>query len=583
LPHNNIQQLLIDSKGRVLVATLCSKINYINDNEEVAQIANSSIGPQNLVMSFCEGDSGTIWVGTQGNGIWKIQKGNINYNRASGLLSNFCYSLNLSAEGELVIGHRGGLSLIGTESKRIKTFSEPEGIKSSTEFFPNAVLRDHYGNIWFGTSEGLVQFSSMPSKGGKIPPILHINKVYMDGEEKTPGEDPVILKPGQHEVAVDYIGLHLTNPEMVVYQTQLDGYNTDWSDPTIEKRVVYERLEYGNYTFKIRAFNENNIESEIISAFHFKIKKPIYLTIWFYGILAIILALSFYLTLRIREQNHRMVQERLLKNLDEKSKEIIVKEEIIKERKKVEKILIEAKTKAELSEKLKTSFLQNISHEIRTPMNAIVGFSQLLKKEGLSIETRNEFIDSVFVNAESLLQLIDNILDLSKLETKQLEIKENYCRVHPILTKLEKTFLQRIQMEGKQGIALQKICPVDDSIQLLTDSARLEQILYNLLDNALKFTESGKISFGYTVEEANLLFFVEDTGIGPSEDKIGIVFDLFRKVEDDRIKLYGGTGLGLTLAKYLVNILGGEINLDSKEGVGSKFYFNIPFNNSNNV
>jgi signal transduction histidine kinase len=271
-----------------------------------------------------------------------------------------------------------------------------------------------------------------------------------------------------------------------------------------------------------------------------------------------------------------MVQERLLKNLDEKSKEIIVKEEIIKERKKVEAVLIEAKTKAELSEKLKTSFLQNMSHEIRTPMNAIVGFSQLLKEEGLSEHDRNEFIKNVTNNAESLLHLIDDILDVSKLESNQLLITEAVCDLADIFENLNAHYLSVLKNEGKEAIKLSLILPDDPPIKMTTDPVRLKQVLMKLMDNAVKFTESGEIRFGFKPEAGKIYFFVEDTGIGLSEDKKDVIFDLFRKLEENKLKLYGGTGLGLTLARYLVHLLGGEIDLESHEGFGSKFFFTLP-------
>jgi signal transduction histidine kinase len=409
-----------------------------------------------------------------------------------------------------------------------------------------------------------------------MAPILQISSVLIDGDTVDHTEGLISLKPGQYELVVNFVGISFTNPEMVFYQTQLEGYDQAWAPPTFSRKVVFIRVGHGNYAFKIRAYNVNDIKSEMSTAFSLRIKKPVYLTIWFYGILMLLVGTAFYMILRIRERNHRLVQEGLLKNLDEKTKEIIVKEEIIKERKKVEKILIEAKTKAELSEKLKTAFLQNMSHEIRTPMNAIVGFTQLLNEEGLSNEVKKEFINNVLTNAESLLKLINDILDLSKLETNQLVIEKEKLRVNTLIRDVELIFRKRLSVENKANIEFATRCPGNDELEIVADKTRIIQILNNLLDNALKFTESGSIILGYTLDELNTTFFVEDTGIGLAEDKKDIVFDLFRKVEDDRFKLYGGTGLGLTLAKYLVKLMGGEIDVESKQDVGSKFYFYLP-------
>jgi len=562
----------------VLIATLCSDIHYINEKEEVVSLENASMGTFSSVMSISENKDGTIWVGTQGNGVWKIlEEGNVNYTRSSGLLSDFCYSLTTTDEGVLVIGHSGGISQIDPVTNRIRTFSRLEGVKSSAEFYPNAINTDNFGNIWFGTSEGLVRYNSPLSARNNASPKLHINALYIDGEKVDRSAGLILLKSGNYELAVDYIGINFSNPEMVTYQTQLEGYNKNWSALTSSRRVVYDMVGHGNYTFKIKAFNADDVGSEITSAFELRIKKPVYHTIWFYAAILIILSLLVYILMRLRERKLRTEQERLLKNLDEKTKDLIVKEEIIKERKKVEKVLIEAKTKAELSEKLKTSFLQNMSHEIRTPIHAVVGFSDLLKKT-VEVDTKQmQYINIINTNAENLLTLIDDILDVSQLETNQLKVKQGTCKVNVMIDDLKSKYLEVLEVGKKTGIELITIVPGDGDMEMLTDPVRLKQILVKLLENAVKYTESGRITFGYKLDKENITFFVEDTGIGLSEDKAEIIFDLFRKVEDDKVKLYGGTGLGLTLAKYLVNLLGGDIDVDSKENVGSRFYFVLPF------
>ncbi len=407
--------------------------------------------------------------------------------------------------------------------------------------------------------------------------MLQIGSLYVDGEQVDHTTSQVLLKPGYYELAIEYIGIHLTNPEMVNYQTKLEGYNKNWSALTSERRVVYDRVGHGYYTFKIKSFNENNIESEISSGFELIIKKPLYLTIWFNAAVILMLVFLVYVIIRRREKNLRTEQERLLKKIDEKTKDLIVKEEIIKERKKVEKVLIEAKTKAELSEKLKTSFLQNMSHEIRTPMNAVVGFSELLMHNTKVDAKQIEYIDVIHTNAENLLTIIDDILDVSQLESNQLKMREGNCKVDVLIESLKVKYLEVLKHTGKTDIELVAKLPEKNGLEMRTDPARLQQVLSKLLDNAVKFTQSGHISFGYERESESITFFVEDTGIGLSEDKAGIIFDLFRKVEDDKVKLYGGTGLGLTLSRYLVHLLGGKIDVKSTENVGSRFYFVLPY------
>jgi signal transduction histidine kinase/streptogramin lyase len=578
LPHNNIQQLHIDNQNRILIATLCSEIHYIDGQGEIVRLENSRIGSFSSVMSISVDRSGAIWIGTEGNGVWNIDEGeNENYTRSTGLLSDFCYSLTQTDDGMLVVGHRGGISRIDPQTGSIRTFGQHDGIKSATELFPNAIFSDPFGQIWFGSSEGLLKYSTNLSSGGMASPKLQIGSLYVDGERVDHTTGQVSLKPGYYELAIEYIGIHLTNPEMVKYQTKLEGYNKNWSALTSDRRVVYDRVGHGSYSFKIRAFNENNVESEISSGFELIIKKPLYRSIWFNAVVIIMLVLLAYTIIRRREKNLRTEQERLLKKIDEKTKDLIVKEEIIKERKKVEKVLIEAKTKAELSEKLKTSFLQNMSHEIRTPMNAVVGFSELLLKNTKVDSKQTEFIDVIHTNAENLLTIIDDILDVSQLESNQLKMREGNCKVDVLIESLKAKYVGVLKHKGKTDIKLIAKLPDENGLEMRTDQARLQQVLNKLLDNAVKFTESGSITFGYEPEDEHVTFFVEDTGIGLSEDKAGIIFDLFRKVEDDKVKLYGGTGLGLTLSRYLVHLLGGKIDVKSAENEGSRFYFDLPY------
>ena len=147
----------------------------------------------------------------------------------------------------------------------------------------------------------------------------------------------ITLKPGFYEIGVHYIGINLSNPEMVKYQTILEGYSADWSSITNSMEATYEKVGHGEYTFRLRGFNENGIPTEKPETFIVRIKKPIYLSPWFYILLAAFLIVSLYQYIKLREKNMRTTQERLIKNLDEKTKEIIVKEEIIKERKRLKR------------------------------------------------------------------------------------------------------------------------------------------------------------------------------------------------------------------------------------------------------
>ncbi len=579
LPHNNIQDIFIDSKDRALIGTICRNIFYIDTNDKVDKLDNTGFSTISTVTSFAEDRSGTIWAATQGNGVFRFrEQDNLNFTRVSGLLSDYCYSLAYDDNQYVLIGHRGGFSQIDILNNHVKYFTQHNGIKSSSDFYSNSICVDNHNNIWFGTSEGVINFSPRDQSGIQTLPILNIDAVYVN-KGKVNFNENLRLKPGYYEIEVHYTGINLRNPELIKYQTILQGYNTYWSEPSVNRSVIFEKVGQGEYTFNLRALDENNIQTDKPLTFRISIKKQFYLTLWFYLIMLVILAGSLYIFVRRREEQYRTKQERLIKNLDEKTREIIVKEEIIKERKKAEIELIAAKERAELSDKLKTSFLNNMSHEIRTPMNAIVGFSELLRSSVCSEEEKIEFINNILSNSNSLLNLIDDIIDISMVESNQLKIRIGTVSVSKLMQGLYRKFTGELKEKGKLHMKLIIAPEIQDSeLSIEADAIRLGQVIGKLLDNAVKFTDSGQITFGYELKGNGITFFVEDTGIGLSPDKKEIVFELFRKVEENKLRLYRGTGLGLALSQQVVNLMGGEIKVESTEGQGSRFYFSLPFN-----
>ena len=233
-----------------------------------------------------------------------------------------------------------------------------------------------------------------------------------------------------------------------------------------------------------------------------------------------------------------------------------------------------AEQKAIESDRLKTAFLQNISHEIRTPMNSIIGFSDLLKDKKTTDSERTEFLEMIGKSSDQLLNIINEVLDISLIETGNISITKKRVQLNNLMDELYLVFKPLINKD----ILFTEIKGLRDPLSLiLTDGIKVRQILNNLLENAIKFTEKGHISFGYALENDELKFFIEDTGIGIHSDFHQKIFERFHKVGPENVKLYEGVGLGLAICKGNVDLLKGKIWIESEPDKGSNFFFTIQY------
>jgi signal transduction histidine kinase len=253
---------------------------------------------------------------------------------------------------------------------------------------------------------------------------------------------------------------------------------------------------------------------------------------------------------------------------------IAVKEDIT-ERKQVEYELKKAKEHAEESDRLKSAFLANMSHEIRTPMNGILGFTELLKEPKLAGEEQQEYIRIIEKSGARMLNIINDIISISKVESGQVEISLSETNVNELIEYLYTFFTPEAKQKGIQLSLKNQLNSKEATIK--TDREKMYAILTNLVKNAIKFTDDGAIEFGYTKKGDYLEFFVKDTGKGISKSHKKIIFERFRQVNESISRTHDGSGLGLTISKAYVEMLGGKIRVESEEGKGSTFYFTIPY------
>lgn len=351
------------------------------------------------------------------------------------------------------------------------------------------------------------------------------------------------------------------------------------------KEVVSEQRHVVSAVYPLR-----DSQNKLIGRFLFERKFEVYfentLNILYAIIVVFILYLimSIFYTQKLVYRPLYLVRKALEKNsksaineLKKTSGEFSYIGNLFEENSNQKLALIKAKIKAEEGDLLKASFLANLSHEIRTPMNAINGFTELILNTELTEKERVEYLNVIQNNGKNLVSIIDDLIEMSKIDSNQIFPNFTEINLESCIVELYKTVKVTIPKNKPVKIKLIK-STLPAEYNIITDEIKLKQVIINLLTNAIKYTDEGLVTFSYEIDEnENLIHFtIQDTGSGIDEDQHKHVFDRFKRVENDKTIKVGGLGLGLSISKAYIEILGGAISLESEVGVGSTFYFSIP-------
>jgi len=571
LSSNWVFQFLIDRDKQVWVATSngLDLYNSEKDKFETFSLSGNSRIISNLMYALHEDYKGNIWVGSY-YGLHCLDKNtgtSTLFTTADGLSDNMITGIEEDRNHALWISTGNGLCRYDTV-EFINFFAE-DGIQSN-EFRRGSHFKGKDDKMYFGGINGMTTF--YPSVFVEGNPLLGLvfTDFLINNEPVRVGHSNILqnsldettsirLKYYQRNFAIQFAALEFAMPHQVEYNIQMENFDSQWRQVKSHNRSVnYTNLNPGVYIFRVKATIDgiNILQKDMTIV----IKSP-----WWWSTptkityLALIMLALYGIYIYLSYKQLAKYHAKLEQVVEQRTRELYL-----------------AKEKAEESDKLKSAFLANMSHEIRTPLNGIVGFVQFINSDNLTPNRRQQYVKIINNSSSQLARIIDDIIDVSKIEAKQMTFTPFPVNLNELMNELLVFFKNDLQSHNKERVSLilDDSEFIDDCV-IFADAFRLRQILNNLISNAVKFTEKGFIRFGYRKSEPGILeFVVEDSGIGLRSDQKDLIFERFRQAElGDARRLYGGTGLGLTISRSLVQMGGGKMWVESTEGVGSTFYF----------
>ncbi|HEV2963865.1 MAG TPA: two-component regulator propeller domain-containing protein [Candidatus Angelobacter sp.] len=537
------------------------------------------------VTTIYEDADHVMWFGTYGSGLVRYKDGQFTtYRTKDGLFDDTMWSLLEDRRGNFWMSCDHGLfrtskaDLNDFAARKIQSFrSRAFGLADdlpTTDFNGGTQAtgwKTSDGKLLFATGKGVVELDPENLAPNLVPPPVLIETVRLNGQQFNEQQAPV----GLGELDFHFAALSFVAPEMVDFKYRLDPYDPDWKPVKGKRDAHYTNMAPGQYSFHVKAANSDGVWSETGANFEFYLQPRFYQSGWFYFLLGFAVALVGWGIYRLRIRRIRRREEDLVLLVDERTREL--QQEVL-DHEKTEHALQYAKEAAEAATRAKSEFLANMSHEIRTPLNGVMGILDVMKQMPLTGD-QGELLGMAQDSANTLLVVINDILDFSKIEAGKLEFENRDFDLAGAVAEAARTMaLKAHQKKLEIAYCLSPEIPS----HLVGDAARLKQVLINLIGNAIKFTHVGEVVLRVQVVHQNgleveLQFAVSDTGIGIPEKKRRLIFDAFEQADASITRKFGGTGLGLAICSRIVNIMGGQLWLESEVGHGSTFYFTARF------
>jgi len=527
-------------------------------------------------------DQNVLWIGTNGGGLNRFDKttGKVTrYSTAQGLPNDVVYGVLSDAQGNLWMSTNKGLSRFTPSTGTFRNFDESYGLQSD-QFNRYAYCKLSDGTLFFGGVNGFNYFKPEELLDDPRPSKIHITGIKLINRAiQFSKDDPLLQLPAylsegieipysENMVTFEFASMEFSAPELHHYEYKLDGFDPDWIKAGTTNSAIYTNLDPGTYTFHVRGDNRDGVWDTVGTSFRLVVMPPWWKTWWAYVMYALIAGGSLLLYIRLRTAGLQKQKEILEVTVAERTEALIhEKEEADAQRRR-----------AEQSERIKQQFLANMSHEIRTPMNAIMGMTSSLRRNE-RLPAQEKYLEAIAESSSNLLVILNDILDLGKLEAGKIEIERVAMRPREVLRQVMDILRHKAEEKG-----LRFEWKVDDDVPgtVMGDPTRLGQIMLNLAGNAIKFTEKGDVKIEALVKERSadrvvIAFITSDTGIGIRDDRKSSIFEEFTQADNETSRKYGGSGLGLTITKRLVELQHGTITMDSVHDKGSTFTVEIPY------
>src|ERR1051325_7662476 len=590
LANNRVWAILEDHNRNIWIGTDNGLSRFDHGKFDNIDFQNSpgSDGITGGVTYLYEDSSHILWIGTYGGGLKRLDKSGrlTTYTKRDGLFDESVWTI--LEDGKANLWMSSNLGVYSVSKSELNAFAEGRATKITSVAFgkadgmlgsecnggsQNSGWKTATGTLLFPCVEGIVAVTPEKITRNPLPPPVVIEEAIVNEEETTLSH--VVAPAGRGELEFTYAALSYRSPEKVMFQYKLEGFDKDWVLAGQRRTAFYTNIPPGQYRFRVIAANEDGVWNTVGATFDLELKPRFYQTKVFYAVCLLVLLAMALLIVDQRTRSLHKRQEELLAMVSDRTSDL---QHEIEERKKIEADLQRAKEAAETATNAKSEFLANMSHEIRTPLNGVIGMIDLTRQTQLNLE-QNEFLKMAADSAGALLTVINDILDFSKIEAGKLELE---CEQFDLPETITNALACVALIAHQKGLELTCSVAPETPQFVMGDSARIRQVLINLLGNAVKFTESGNVDLrlelqGTAGEEHIFKFSVADTGIGIPEEKRQSIFEAFSQADNSVTRKYGGTGLGLAISSRMIRLMGGAIEVESAVGLGSVFSFAARF------